>query len=73
MHHLIFITSARYASVGTATLLFPFAQLPYRFRLHSCLTVSVCTDYLQFSVNTVAACRPDSACRRRLRASRTFF
>ncbi|WP_318785221.1 hypothetical protein [Methanimicrococcus hacksteinii] len=33
MHHIIFITSVRYANVGTATYRFRLPQLPYCFRL----------------------------------------
>ncbi|WP_318785404.1 hypothetical protein [Methanimicrococcus hacksteinii] len=57
MHHLIFITSVRYAnggtdylfvSVCTATFRFPFARLPSVFRLHGYLPFSVCTATFRF-------------------------
>ncbi|MDV0445700.1 hypothetical protein MmiAt1_12940 [Methanimicrococcus sp. At1] len=51
MYHLIFITSARYASVDTATFRFPFAAatLPLPFGTDY-LTVAVWCCYLTVSV-----------------------
>ncbi|WP_318784900.1 hypothetical protein [Methanimicrococcus hacksteinii] len=52
MYHLIFSTSARYASVGTATLPIPFALLPIPFALLPCRFRLRC--YFVDFVNTVA-------------------